>query len=271
MSFDDGRRVAAYAKSRREIAAMREPARALHGLFESLHDFVRPGSTPLRIQEFCARFLEHHRLAALLPGYRGFPGVACVSVNETAVHGLADLRPLEPGDLVSVDVAARAGRWCADAAWTWAVPPADERALGLLSAAWRACAAGVLAGARQRSLADIARAVAESCAASGTAVLRQFGGHGLGRHLHEEPVHAYLPAGGSAAAMAEGLVLNIEPVVCERPCEAALADDGWSWRCPPGFRCAQFELSLALGPERDFEVLNFAETAWLGRPLPPFY
>ena len=188
-----------------------------------------------------------------------------------AVHGIPDLRSFAPGDLVSIDLAGRRNRFCADAAWTYALPPISPATRQVLAAAWQCCSAGVQAGASKRRLSAIGRAVQQKSLALNCAQLPRFGGHGIGRHLHEAPLFAFVDAVQAEDVLTEGMVVNIEPVLCQSACEALLAADGWSWTCPPGILSAQFELSLALMPDAESEVLNFSEQQWLHADLPPFY
>ena len=271
MSFEVSRAYPASPKNDHDRRLMQENAQLLMALFQELHPFIKPGSTGLRIQEFCKAFFTRNGLQVLLHGYRGFPADLCISVNEVAVHGLPDLRPFQPGDVVSIDLAARRGRFCADAAWTWVVPPANPAAVQLIAAAWQACTAGVRAAGQSRRISLMGRAVQERANALGHVVLPRFGGHGIGRQLHEAPLFAFLDARQGEDLLADGWVVNVEPVICQGGTQVELGADGWSWCCPPGVHAAQYELSLALLPGGDFTVLNFVNQDWLKADLPPFY
>ena len=271
MSFDVTERHPVSLKGERELAIMQENARLLFGLFAELHRFIQAGSTGVRIQEFCRAFLARTSMQSLLRGYRDFPADLCISVNEVAVHGLPDMRPFQPDDVVSIDLAGRRGLFCADAAWTWVVPPASAKSLKLIAAAWQCCAQGIAAGGRSRRISAMGRAVQERSQALGHFVLPRFGGHGIGRHLHEAPLFAFIDAPQGDDQLTDGMVVNVEPVICQSGTEVTLAADGWSWTCPPGIRAAQFEFSLALQPDGGFTVLNLADQSLLQEPMPPFY
>lgn len=261
-------------KTTAQLGVMAENARLLYRLFEELHPFVKPGSTGIRIQEFCLEFYRRQGLRSLVQGYRDFPAQVCISRNEVAAHGLPDLVPLVPGDLVTVDLAASRRGFCADAAWTYLVPGGDSSGKGLLVAAWSACLAGVRAGGERLSLAAIGHAARQACEPAGFRVIPRFAGHGLGRHLHEEPHFAFLGQRQADDRLAGGMVLNVEPVIAPaavRDEDVRLQADGWSWACPPGQRAAQFELSLALCPEGGWTILNFPECLRSDPCCPPFY
>jgi methionyl aminopeptidase len=253
---------------------MRGNAVLLFRLFEELHPFIRPGSTGLRIQEFCLEYFRRHGMRSMVHGYRDFPAQVCVSRNEVAAHGLPDLLPLAPGDLVTVDAAASRGGFCADAAWTYLVPGGVGEGIRLVEAAWAACLAGVRAGGELRRLSAIGQAVQRECKEMGFRVLSRFAGHGLGRHLHEAPQFAFLGQRQSDDRLESGMVVNVEPVVAPEGTgddAVRLGPDGWSWVCPAGSRTAQYELSLAIEGDHAWSALNFPDGFKPDARRPPFF
>jgi len=266
-------------KSAHDIILMEENTRLLHRLFCALNPFVVPGTTGIRIQEFCMSWFRQHGLESVLFGYRDFPGEICISINEVAAHGIPDLKPLEAGDLLTVDVAARRKAFHCDAAWTWVVPAvsgagtSDTKALpnsALVRAAWKVCRAALIAGGKFRKISAIGAAAQAEALNHGLNILPRFAGHGIGRALHEEPVFAFLSARRPDDDLQDGMVINIEPVVCKGIPHVELRDDAWSWSCPPGTLSAQFELSLALLPDGEWRILNLPHEDFLSAQNPPF-
>ena len=257
-------------KTPEQIAIMRENARLLFNLFESLKPFIVPGSTGIRIQEFCLEYYRRVGMRSLVHGYRDFPAQVCISRNEVAAHGIPDMVSLQAGDLLTVDVAASRRAYCADAAWTFLVPGGSELRKPLLQAAWQASLAGVRAGGQKRRVSAIGQAVQAVVQSQGFSVLARFAGHGLGRHLHEEPHFDFWGLRQADAPLCDGLILNIEPVIClAGAADAQLQKDGWSWSCPKGQDSAQFEFSLVLD-DGGWELLNFPPGLSPEAVLPPF-
>jgi methionyl aminopeptidase len=265
-------------KTPAQISLMRENSALLYRLFADLKPFMVAGSTGVRIQEFCLGFFRNWGFKVVLEGYRDFPAQVCISRNEVAAHGVPDLRPLEAGDLVTVDVAASRHGFCADSAWTFLIPGGGPQSEQLRRAAWLACLAGLRAGGESRRASAIGQAVQASAGARECRVLPRFAGHGIGRRLHEAPQVVFVAGQRASGLFEDGMVLNVEPVLCAAPLgsqaqatpEATVGADGWSWTLPPGWLCAQFEFSLALLPGREWQVLNFPGQAMAYLDAPPF-
>jgi len=115
------------------------------------------------------------------------------------------------------------------------------------------------------------RAVQERSQELGHAVLPRFGGHGIGRYLHEAPLFAFIDAPQGDDRLSDGMIVNIEPVICQSAVDVVLGTDGWSWSCPPRIRAAQYEFSLALLPDAQSKVLNLPDQRILLEPMPPFF
>jgi methionyl aminopeptidase len=179
----------------KEIDAAKVSARHVVEIHKCLTEFLRAGVTLPEIDSFVASKLKQLKcksafLKYRIPGQPPFPSNSCLSVNDCVVHGthVMSLEPLQPGDLVSIDIGVSHQGWIGDAAWTWAIEYADEENLRLMQAGKKSLAAGIAAMQPGRPLIDFAKAcqsVAED--EYGFHLIRGLGGHGYGKTLHTPP------------------------------------------------------------------------------------
>lgn len=205
-----------------EISRMRAAGRLVARLLDELAERVAPGVTTAELNEFA----QHRMLAAgATPLFRGvrndharfpYPACICASVNEVIVHGIPDERPLQAGDIVSVDAGVRLDGYCADAARTFSVGPVDadrRRLLDVTAAALALAIDAIRPGRRWAEIADQMQQFVEGC---GLGVVRGFVGHGIGRELHEEPkVPGFVDRSGKHAdfILTPGMTIAVEPMV----------------------------------------------------------
>jgi methionyl aminopeptidase len=182
-----------------------------------------------------------------------FPAVICASVNDAALHGIPDGYRLADGDLLSIDCGATLGGWTGDAAISFNVGherPADARLIAATSAALDAGIAAARPGAR---IGDISAAIASVGRAAGFGICGDFGGHGVGRTMHEDPHVANEGRAGRGMKLRAGIVLAIEPwFLAGGKDEYFIDDDGWTIRSADGSRAAHVEHTVAItddGPE----------------------
>ncbi len=185
----------------READAARAAAGKVVETHRRLAEFVAPGQTLAQIDAFVAETLEDLRCRSCFLGYRiprtpPFPSHACLSVNECVVHGTAGytLKPLEPGDLISIDIGVWHQGWVGDAAWTYAIGERTDEAAALMAAGERSIAEGVKElrpGAPLMNWAKTVHRVVELEA--GFHLTRGLGGHGYGRSLHGPPFISNMP------------------------------------------------------------------------------
>lgn len=214
----------------------------------------RPGVTTASIADAVRGALLKLGASPAFEGYRPsgapapFPGPACVSVNEEALHAPPGERVLAPGDLVTVDVGAELDGWFGDVAESRCLEGANEQARRLLRASRRAVAAAVLAAQPGARWSAVARGVRASLAAEGLMALAGYCGHGIGRALHEPPRAGYdaRPATRADFLLLPGMVLTVEPVVGAPPGAVACAPDGWTIRIADGSPACHVERVVAI-------------------------
>jgi methionyl aminopeptidase len=173
--------------------------------------------------------------------------VICASVNDVIVHGIPDARRLRDGDLVSIDCGAELDGWTGDAAVSFTVGQADAADLLLIETAEKALAAGVAAAVAGARIGDISAAIGAVSHAAGYGIPAGFGGHGIGRRMHEDPHVPNDGRPGRGMRLRPGLVLAIEPMLMAGGGDDfQVAPDGWALRTVDGSRAAHAEHTVAI-------------------------
>ena len=246
-------------KSPGEIAAMREAGRVVAAVLGavreraavgiSLHDLDALAREVLRAAGATSTFLGYQPGFAPVP----FPAVICASVNDVALHGIPTAYRLRDGDVLSVDCGAAIDGWAADAATTVVVGRARDEDLRLVAATAEALAAGIAAAVPGNRIGDVSAAIGAVARRAGYGVNTDFGGHGIGRRMHEEPSVPNDGRPGRGMPLCPGLVIAIEPwfLAGGRP-DYRIDEDGWSLRSADGSRAAHCEHTVAVtvdGPQ----------------------
>ncbi|MGW4428488.1 type I methionyl aminopeptidase [Streptomyces tendae] len=176
-----------------------------------------------------------------------FPGVICASVNDAIVHGIPDGYRLHDGDLVSIDCGALLEGWAGDSALSFVVGTPRPADLTLIGAAERALEAGIAAAVVGNRIGDIAHAIGTVCRSAGYGIMEDFGGHGIGRHMHEDPGVPNEGRPGRGLPLRHGMVLAIEPMlIAGGRDDYHAAPDGWTLRTNDGSRAAHVEHTVAI-------------------------
>ena len=231
---------------RQELAALRRVGRVVRKTIDRMATAVRPGITTAELDAIGAETLAGSGARSAPRIFYDFPGSATISVNDEAVHGIPGARVIRPGDVVKIDVTAELDGYLADACTTVCVPPVSQRADLLMSAARSALDAAIGAAKVGSPINHIGRAVEADVARHGVRILRSLSGHGTGRRIHEEPtVHNYFVP-GNKAALRDGLVLAIEPILAESTEDVVTGSDGWTIRTADGSLSAQFEHTVVI-------------------------
>ncbi|HET9168590.1 MAG TPA: type I methionyl aminopeptidase [Actinospica sp.] len=246
-------------KTRAEIDAMREAGRVVARALAAVRAHAAAGVTLKELDEVAhavirdagatSPFLHYRPHFAMTP----FPAVICASVNDAALHGIPDGYELAEGDLLSVDCGATLDGWTGDSAISFNVGrerPADTRLIAATTAALQAGIAAAVPGAR---VGDISAAIAAVGRAAGYGICGDFGGHGVGRQMHEDPHVANEGRAGRGLKLRAGIVLAIEPwFLAGGKDDYVIDDDGWTIRSADGSRAAHMEHTVAItddGPE----------------------
>ncbi|HUZ39370.1 MAG TPA: type I methionyl aminopeptidase [Streptosporangiaceae bacterium] len=240
-------------KSDAAVAAMREAGRVVARALAAVRGSAAVGTSLLELDEVAhgviresgarSPFLYYHPGFAPTP----FPAVICASVNDTIVHGIPDAYRLRDGDLVSIDCGAELGGWTGDAAISFTVGAPDVADLLLIETADKALAAGVAAAVAGARIGDISAAIGAIAHAAGYGIPAGFGGHGIGRHMHEDPHVPNDGRPGRGMRLRPGLVLAIEPMLMAGGGgDYLIARDGWALRTVDASRAAHAEHTVAI-------------------------
>lgn len=237
-----------HLRTAREIEAIGEGGSIIGRLFEHLESVVAPGVTTQRLDEEVEQFVVGHDGAVpAFKGLYGFPGAACISVNEEIVHGIPkESVVLGEGDIVTVDVGVRLDGWCSDSAWTFAVGDIDAETQRLLDATRGALEAAIDAAVEGNHVGDLGAAVMKSVEGEGIGIVRDLVGHGIGREVHEEPQIPNVGRPGQGPKLRNGMVLAIEPMLSLGTDRIRTLDDRWTVVTQDGSRSAHFEHTVAV-------------------------
>ena len=237
---------------------MRRASRVVAEVLAQLKPLVKPGVTTAELDKFAEKRVRELGAVPAFLGYRGYPATLCVSINEEIVHGIpSPKRVVREGDIVSLDMGAVCGGFYGDAAVTVAageISGQARRLMAVTSGSLEAALSKVRAGAR---LGDVSRAVQEYAEGNGMSVVREFTGHGIGRHLHEEPSIPNFGKPGTGPVLKPGMTLAIEPMLCLGRADVIVKNDGWTAVSADGSLAAHYEHTVAV-TEDGCDVLSRA-------------
>lgn len=246
-------------KSRDEIATMRRAGRVVAQALAAVSTAVRPGVTLRQLDTIAEQVIRGAGGRPSFTGYQPhfapspFPGTLCLSVNDVIVHGLPDRTRLEEGDILSVDCGAVIDGYHGDAAVTVGVGEIDGKARDLLETTERALWAGIEQARVGNRLSDVSHAIGQVGHNAGYGIMHHdFGGHGVGRSLHEDPSVDNDGRPGRGPRLREGLVIAIEPMFAEGSGNYDVRPDGWALATRDHSRAAHFEHTVAVtadGPQ----------------------
>lgn len=233
-------------KSEQELQQMRRAGTLAAQALREIAAAVRPGVTGVQLDRLAEAFIRDHGGVPSFKGYRGFPASVCISLDDEVVHGIPHRRPLREGQVVSLDLGAIVEDFHADVAVTLPVGLVAPEVGRLLTVAREALFKAIEAVRPGRRLGDVGTAIQAHAEAAGFSVVRDFAGHGIGRHLHEEPQVPNFGEAGTGPQLRVGMTLAIEPMVNMGGYEVTMDSDGWTVRTRDGHPSAHFEHTVAV-------------------------
>ena len=225
---------------------MRAVGRIVRMVLEAMKAEVRPGVTTRYLDGIGARVMQENGARSAPSMVYKFPGACCISTNDEAVHGVPGDRRLNEGDLVKLDVTAEKDGYMADAAITVPVGKVSEQAADLIACAERAFHKAMLVARAGFRVFEIGKMVEREVRKAGFSVIRELGGHGIGRTIHEAP---RIPNYGDPRArqiMNQGLVITVEPIIASGSGRVYTDKDGWTVRTGDHTLSAHFEHTLVV-------------------------
>jgi methionyl aminopeptidase len=240
-------------KSPREMEAMREAGRVVARAHDAMRGAATVGTRLTDLDAIAGEVLAEAGATPAFLGYQPafaptpFPGVICASVNDVVVHGIPSDRRLADGDLVSIDLGAVLGGWVGGAARSFTVGTPAPADLELVKHTEEALEAGIAAAVVGNRMGDIAHAIGRVARSQGYGIPAGWGGHGIGRQMHEDPMVPNEGEPGRGLRLKPGLVIAIEPMfMAGGSDEVVVDDDGWTIRTSDGSRAAHAEHTIAI-------------------------
>jgi methionyl aminopeptidase len=229
-----------------ELAGMRSAGAVVRRMLEAMRAAVKPGVTTAELDELGARVMRLHGARSAPALVYGFPGVSCISVNDEAVHGIPDQRKLEEGDLVKLDVTVEKDGFMADAAITVSVGVVSEQKQRLIACAERAFQLAMRVARAGNRVSEIGRVVEREVRHCGFSVIRELGGHGIGRTIHELPRIPNYADPAACQTLTDGLVITVEPIIAAGSGRAVMSKDGWAICTADRTASAHYEHTLMI-------------------------
>ncbi len=245
-------------KNERELTLMRQACKITAAARALAGDMVRPGVSTKQIDKAVHDFIVSQGAKPSFLGYHGYPGSACISVNETVIHGIPNGYVLKEGDIVSVDVGAFYKGFHGDCAATFACGSISADAQKLINITKQSFFEGIRFAKKGHRVSDISHAIQTYVESNGFSVVRNYVGHGVGAQLHEEPEVPNFGAAGRGPRMLPGMTLAIEPMVNEGVYDVRVLRDGWTVVTADGKLSAHYENTVLI-TDGEPEILTVTE------------
>lgn len=234
-------------KNSQELRAMSEACKLSNAALWAAEPYIQPGVTTKELDHVIHKFIVQAGGKPNFLGLYGFPGSACISVNDQVIHGipLPTVR-LKEGDIVKIDCGALYEGFNGDNAWTFPVGKISEEAQQLLRVTEECLMRGIAQAKPGNRIGDISHAVQEYAESFGYGVVREYVGHGVGRKLHEDPEVPNFGNPGRGPRLVPGMTIAIEPMINQSGAGVRQLSDGWTVVTQSGSLSAHFEHTVAI-------------------------
>jgi len=240
-------------KSKTEIQKMLAAGKVVAAALTELSSSIIPGkTTTMDLARLAEKIISGYGAIPSFKGYRGYPDVICVSINEEVVHGIPGPQRLMEGDIVGIDLGAILDGYHGDSAVTLPVGEISEEAKKIIRVTRESLFAGIRAAKAGNRLGDVSHAIQAYAEKRGFSVVRDLVGHGIGRQMHEEPQVPNFGKAGKGPRLEEGMTLAIEPMLNAGRWEVESLPDHWTVVTKDRSLSAHFEHTVAItrdGPE----------------------
>lgn len=233
-------------KTAEEIELMRHSNRLVGMTLGELSKHIKPGVTTLQLDKIAEQFIRDHGAIPTFLGYNGFPNSICTSVNENVVHGIPNNKPLEDGDVVSIDCGTKLSGFCGDSAYTFCVGDVSPEVKQLLMVTEESLYKGIEMAVPGNRIGDISSTIQKYCESKGYSVVRELVGHGIGREMHEAPEVPNYGRRGVGPLLKDGMCIAIEPMINMGSKNVVFENDGWTVRTRDRKASAHFEHTVAI-------------------------
>ena len=236
-------------KNEAEIQKMEAAGQLVAYIHSRIEPLIQPGVTTRELDDIARDIIKERGAKSSFLGYHGYPAHICTSVNDEIVHGIPGKRRLNDGDIISVDVGVILDGFNGDSAWTYAVGAISPEAALLMEQTEEALNRAVAAAATGNRLGAIGYAVESYARPLGRGIVRDYGGHGIGRAMHEDPHVPNIGSPDRGVILRTGLTLAIEPMLTNGSEETKVMRDGWTVKTKDGSVSTHFEHTVAVTPE----------------------
>lgn len=233
-------------KTDEEIELMRQSNRLVGMTLGELSKHIKPGVTTLQLDKIAEEFIRDHGAIPTFLGYSGFPNSICASVNENVVHGIPNNKPLQEGDILSIDCGTNKNGYCGDSAYTFCVGEVKDEVKKLLKITKEALYKGIEQAQHDKRVGDIGYTIQSYCETHGYSVVRELVGHGIGRNMHEAPEVPNYGRRGTGPLLKNGMCIAIEPMINMGSKNVVFENDGWTVRTKDRKPSAHFEHTIAI-------------------------
>lgn len=233
-------------KTLEELRLMKESAQLVSKTLGMLAKEIKPGVTTLALDKLAHDFIQDHGGYPAFLGMYGFPNSLCISPNEEVVHGIPNDKPLQEGDVLSVDCGVYMNDFYGDHAYSFEVGEVAPETKKLLKITKESLYKGIEQCVRGKRIGDISYAIQTYCEKEGYGVVRELVGHGLGRKMHEDPQVPNYGRKGSGKVLKDGIVLAIEPMINLGTEKVKFHSDGWTVTTLDKKPSAHFEHDVAI-------------------------
>lgn len=255
-----------FLKTDDEIELLRQSNLLVGRALAEVAKLIKPGVTTLVLDRVAEEFIRDNGAIPTFKGFpnqygQPFPGSICASVNDQVVHGIPNDKPLQEGDIVSVDCGTYMNGFCGDSAYTFCVGEVAPEVRELLKVTKEALYKGIENAVHGKRLGDIGSAVQDHCEKHAYGVVREFVGHGIGKEMHEEPPVPNYGKRGSGVLLKSGMCIAIEPMITLGSPQIYMEPDRWTIRTRDGKWAAHFEHTLAVrkGKAEVLSTFDFIE------------
>lgn len=251
-----------------ELKIMRRAGLVVAQIHQAIRDAIKPGMTTDALDVIAAAVIKRGGATSNFLNYHGFPATICVSINDEIVHGIPGPKVINDGDVASVDCGAIVDGWHGDAAFSVGVGSISAEDQKLMDVCEESMWRGIAAGKSGAKLSDIGYAIEQYTNSQGKyGILREYGGHGIGTEMHQEPHVLNFGKAGQGPEIVPGFVLAIEPMITRGSERTKVLRDDWTVVSVDKSRGAHFEHTYAICPDGKPFVLtaNDGGAAALGR------
>lgn len=234
-------------RTAKEIDMMRKACQISAEALQLAGEAVKPGITTYEIDQIAYRYIKKQGAEPNFLNYNGFPATACISINDEVIHGIpSKKRVLKEGDIVSIDLGAKVNGYNGDNAATFACGIISDEAKRLCDTTRESLYLGIEQAVAGNRIGDIAFAIQSYCEERGFSVVREYTGHGVGTHLHEDPSVPNYGTAGRGQRLLPGMTIAIEPMINLGSKAVKCLPDGWTVKTLDGKLSAHFEHTIAI-------------------------